>query len=342
MKDSHHRPYPPRRAGGHPKAPNFYAGGGGFRKTDVTGFRARTDSTIVDVDSPAGHHMVWGRQRRAIKVQQSKSRLELLAEGAGLLGAVKFGHPLSTNNTDRREHWDPEWWNKQEFIQGGSEDVLILKEGKSPADGILHIFEDLNKWSFDCAIFVQLVLLYAVIKRLGKDAFDKRVATHVPTAGRMILRPHFSAGLGYTSGSERSRDELKTMREKATRAAEEFKKGNNARAGAELIKQTEASITQIMKEMEKKFEEAPYGSQVVFTNLDSGADGTAFEHENAIKMGEYQFIAHGIDLIPFVTRGKIEEVLMRKASHGQMYLSPDEYSKRNLYISQIVLYGNDK
>jgi hypothetical protein len=59
-------------------------------------------------------------------------------------------------------------------------------------------------------------------------------------------------------------------------------------------------------------------------------------------MGEYQFIAHGIDLIPFVTRGKIEEVLMRKASHGQMYLSPDEYSKRNLYISQIVLYGNDK
>jgi hypothetical protein len=228
---------------------------------------------------------------------------------------VRFGHALREN----REHWDRLWWDKGTYIPPGESEeevVLLLKENRSPADAVLRIFDTLNEWSFDCAQFVQVVLLYAVVKRLGKESFDNRVASHKPTHGRLVLRVHGSTGLAYTGGWEHSKADVQSM--------------NRERAAA------------VMNEQEKKFKAAADGSQIVFTNLDPRSKDKAYEHENTIKMGADQFIAHGImSGNAFVTREQIYDVLAKDALRGTMQAADDAYKKRNLYISTIVLYGDD-
>jgi Protein-glutamine gamma-glutamyltransferase len=316
---SHHKPYPPHHPDCHPNAPAFHAGAGCFRMPRVLGSDLGDDSHIHH-DAPAARHLVWGRipehHRRTTKVRpQQKSHLVLLKEGANLLAHVRFGHALKENH----EQWDKVWWDKRFYIPPGESEkelVLLLKENKSPADAVLRIFNNVNDWSFDCAQFVQVVLLYAVVKKLGKKSFDHRVASHKPTQGRLVLRAHGSTGLTYKGGWEHSKEDLQSM--------------NTERA------------TAVMKEQENKFKSVANGSQIVFTNLDPRSNDKVYEHENTIKVGSDLFIAHGIKPgIKVVTREQIYEVLARDAVKGTGQAPDDAYKKKNLYISTIVLYGDN-
>jgi hypothetical protein len=301
----------------HPDAPAFHGGMGGFRARGVAGTAVGHDLSNLGVGAPAFRHAVWGRtpERPPPKKQPPvQTRLDLLAEAAGLLAQVKFGaavHPTYWNV-------DEEWWSAGWYLPDGAKDrewTPIVKPGKSPADAVLNIFKTLDKWSFDCAQFVQVVLLYAIIKRVGKEAFDARVAAYKPTQGQLALRQHFTAGITYTGGSEHDKDELQTL--------------NAARAAA------------ARQEQERSFKAAPFGSQIVFTNLDPRSNGKAYEHENTIKMGDDQFIAHGIVKgSPFVSRDQIFNVLAADAMRGTLERPDDAYKKKYLYISQVVLYGD--
>jgi hypothetical protein len=320
MTRSHHNPNPLEHSDCHPDAPAFHAGAGRFRTPRVIGTDLGGDHSTHRVYAPAARYAVWGRKRenkrRATKESpHSKSRLDLLVEGASRLALVRFGHALRKNS----EHFDKLWWDKGTYTPPGeseTEVVLLLKEKRSPADAILRIFDTLDEWSFDCAQFVQVVLLYAVVKRLGKESFDGRVASHKPTKGRMVLRVHGSTGLAYKGGWEHPKAEVQSMNWESAAA--------------------------VMREQEKKFKAAANGSQIVFTNLDPRSEDKAYEHENTIKMGADQFIAHGIMAgNPFVTREEIYDVLAKDALRGTMQAPNDAYQKRNLYVSTIVLYGDD-
>jgi hypothetical protein len=205
------------------------AGAGAFRSASALGFGRAHDSTRVHIDAPAAKHMVWGqhsktKRRAAVKnPQPQKTHLDLLKEGASRLARVGFGHPLITRT------WEQTWW----------------------------------VWSFDCALFVQAVLLYAVVKKLGKESFDKRVASHKPTQGRMVLRSHGSTGLTY-------KDPGGWQKEKPGPGTPPWDRERTAA---------------VMKEQENNFKNAPNGSQIVFTNLDPRSNGRVYEHENAIKLG---------------------------------------------------------
>ena len=350
MTSKHHKSQLPQHPDCHPNAPAFHAGAGGFRSAYVLGLdhgchdsftihvdshfgSARThlgghhDSVGFHPDAPGARHIVFGRtpqikHRARTKPLSSKSRLDLLKEGAKRLSQVGFGNPV------RKRKWDNEWWGYNTYLPPGEtnpekEEILQVWEGKSPADAVLSIFKHLDRWSFDCALFVQVVLLYAVVMRLGKEAFNQRVAEHVPSDGKMLLRAHGSTGLLYKSGWQYEKPGPKEQPWSFERTA------------------------RIMGEQENHFIATPNGSQVVFTNLDSLSNGRDFEHENTIKMGDDQFIAHGIiqargnvPANPFVTREQIYDALARDALRQVGKLPDDEYEQRQLYISTIVLYGD--
>jgi hypothetical protein len=294
----------------------------GSLRTHVEGHH---DSVGFHPDAPGGRYVVFSKkpqtqQKARTKSLSSKSRLELLKEGARRLSQVTFGNPVP------KRKWDSEWWGPNTYTPFGEtekEVILQVQDGKSPADAVLSIFQHLDKWSFDCALFVQVVLLYAVVMRLGKEKFNQRVAEHVQTQGKMLLRAHGSTGLLYESGWQSEKPGPKEKPWSFEQAA------------------------RIMGEQENHFIAAPNGSQVVFTNLDSLSNGTDFEHENTIKLADDQFIAHGIipasgkaPANPFVTREQIYDVLAKYALRRVNQFPDDDYKQRQLYISTIILYGD--
>jgi hypothetical protein len=86
-----------------------------------------------------------------------------------------------------------------------------------------------------------------------------------------------------------------------------------------------------MKEQENNFKNAPIGSQIVFTSLDPRSNARVYEHENAIKLGSYQFIAHGIKRHdPFVTREQIYDLLAKDAVGTKK--ADDAYKKSHVRL----------
>jgi hypothetical protein len=312
------KPYPPHYSVCHPDAPAFHAGAGRFRNAAVTGSDLGGD--YIQVGAPAGRYLISGRrqehQRRPVKVPpRQRSRLEFLADGASRLAMVRFGHALK----DKKERFDTEWWDAWSFRPDpdktdNDEWVALLKERRSPADAVLRIFDTLDKWSFDCAQFVQVALLYAVVKRLGKESFDKRVASNVQTRHKLMLRASDSTGL--------------TVKKQWQHEIEELRKVNNERAAM------------LIKEQESRFKSAPNGSRIVFANLDPRSEKTAWQHENTIKMGADQFIAHGVMRNnPFVTREQIYDAIADAVPHGTSQLE-DHIYKKNIYISTIQVFAH--
>ena len=355
MNNSHDKKHSLSDSDCHPDAPAHPAGAGSLRTPGVIGsehfveidhrdptihngaltFTKRSGGSSTHfANAPAARYMVFGRKpeglkRRATKELRphtnSKSRLELLTEGASRLAKVQFGHALKLHF----EKFDAEWWEPRTWTSttwqpdSEPEHVLALKERKSPFDAVLRIFDTLDKWSFDCAQLVQVVLLYAVVNRLDKESFDNRVASHAPTGGQMLLRVHDSTGLTLEGGSEHGKEELKN-----------------------LLKISRQRAAAVMGEQEKKFKAAPKGSEITSTNLDPlVSDRAAYGHENTIKMGDDQFIAHGINGSGFATREDIYDLLAKDALKKQKRTlgGPDlhDYKKSNLYVSHVILYGDD-
>jgi hypothetical protein len=172
MAGPHDQPHLPQHFDCHPDAPAFDAGAGRFRTPGVIGSDLGHDNTHIHVAAPAARYTVWGRkpasrQRPTQERPQEKSRLELLVEGASLLAGVHFGHWI------HKGRWDKQRWEKGTYApphKSEEEDVLMVKKEKSPAEAILHIFDNVDAWSFDCAQFVQVVLLRAVVMRLGNES----------------------------------------------------------------------------------------------------------------------------------------------------------------------------
>ena len=315
MTSTRHKPHPLEN----PYAPAFPAGAGGFRPARVHGLHHPHESKHVPADAPAAKRMVWGRDektiRRTAKDRQPppKSRLEYLSEGASRLAEVHFGHAITRND----ERFDNDWWGKAPFSDPNNPQnddwVAVLRENRSPADAVLHIFDNWKVWSFDCAEFVQVVLLYAVVKRLGKEQFDKRVATNTLTKGKMLLRASDSPGL--------------TVKENWQHEIKELAKVSGERAAM------------LIKEQERRFKSAPNGSRVVFANRDPRAQESPWQHENTIKMGEDQFIAHGpMPGNPFVTREQIYARMAHAIPHGGTSPLEDHIYMKNFYISTIQVF----
>jgi RHS repeat-associated protein len=70
--------------------------------------------------------------------------------------------------------------------------VLQLKQGIRPSEAIHAMLSQKSKWRFDCAEFVQVVHLSALLYTLGPTAFDRQFA-----GKPFFLKPQLSSGVNY-------------------------------------------------------------------------------------------------------------------------------------------------
>lgn len=241
------------------------------------------------------------------KIGQGESYQKKLQEAINLLSSVAFGRCEGAQPTpDPADKYDKRYWVEEDVTDPQTKHKqaqLVLKAGIKPSFAIDEIFANLNLWSFDCAQYVQVAELYALRHSLGTDTFDSFVS-----GGPFLIKHQFSTGLITKKmwGREKPGEPL-TRFDSATSKAQETK-----------------SVDEVLAE-------APIGSRIVWTNLDTRADNTDFKNENAIKLGPDRFAAH-----PWgeVSRKDLE-FRLAKASEPKVTSADDDYVKKNIFISRI-------
>ncbi len=227
--------------------------------------------------------------KKAPEVAPRSNSLEsLLQEAAELLQEIGFGNPAKTRRFDRQFWKGPYTWT----VGTLTDYVLLLADGKTPSDAVNAIFKSPDKWTLDCAMFAQAILLYCLLQRLGSQKFHQRVHSgRSQTRGVVMFRQHRSTGLTVKKEQEF------TPITRTTRNAAKEQTANRALASA------------------------PVGSLIVFTNMDAPED-SGFRNENAIKLEPNLFIAHAIHhKSAFATREAIEQKLMQVAVRNNAQLA---------------------
>lgn len=89
---------------------------------------------------------------------------EYIREGLSKLSSTPPGFPFSGWRYDAR-YWETD--ESDPYYK-----AFKLKSGVVPSIAVKNIFENLDKWDIDCAIFPEVALLYAYLLALGDAEFD--------------------------------------------------------------------------------------------------------------------------------------------------------------------------
>jgi len=227
--------------------------------------------------------------------------------------SIGFGLPWN------RDDWfDGRFW-RREFDAPKKEWKLVLKDG-TPHEAIDALFHEQGRWHVDCAVFVEVVQLYALRQSLGAKRFDQRIGK------RMELRAHGSTGT-------RRRTLFKRESPTATFTAE----------GADIPKQI-GSVEEVLAE-------APIGSRVRWTSqllFDKAnnlfgpevftieqQEWPAWQHENTVKLGPDRYGAHGVG--NRVSRAEVEKKIAGITADVFPNASESEI-RAGIFISEIELF----
>jgi hypothetical protein len=192
---------------------------------------------------------------------------DALKTGIAKLDGVLFG-------ASPEKRFDDRYWEKVEDEEYKL--ALKLKGGVKPSKAVAAIFSQPQRWSFDCAEFVQVANMYATLTVYGAEALDETLEDRPFT-----LRQHASSLFEEWSPEAWSRGA----------SDEEF---SLYKKGARVVTQNESKDGTVPVTHPEPFVLArvPVGSRVMFHNP-NGA-GTAFENENTVKVGPDAYAAHGI------------------------------------------------
>lgn len=202
------------------------------------------------------------------------------------------------------------WYTTDEYCRGGRKGQRILKmlPAKRPSEAVQEMFRRLNKWSFDCAEFVQVAHWYAMLKDLGPERFND-----IMGGNDFVLRPNRSTGILWKE-------------EYARKNKSDRMKLNGGREVSE-------SVEQIIKKV-------PLGSRIVWENPAAPED-SIIRSENTIKVGKNAFAAHGLSSKKNIfSRAELENYLIKITArkHGK---SVNEV-KEKLFIIRIIVYERRK
>lgn len=203
---------------------------------------------------------------------------KLLKKAAKILSKNRFGK-LSLDK-EALECLKTNYWSVTGDEQFG---FLIIYEGKGNAkEAFESLFKVLSKgYPIECAQFVQLCQIYALMHTVNKEEFQKLVDASYK---KIILRHHFSSGV-------REMMEVEKVYHRKKRS-DDLKTGDN-----NVLKA--AKLNQYLTKV-------PPGTIIGWTCTTKEAKGTAFEHENTVKVGAGLFAAHGFGSQNIFTMEEIE------------------------------------
>jgi hypothetical protein len=227
--------------------------------------------------------------------------------------AIGFGLPWKSSDWFDGRFWRAECSSK--------ECKLVLKAGK-PHEAIDALFHEQGRWRVDCAVFVEVVRLYALRQSLGAKRFDARVGS------TMELRAHGSSGNVRRVLFKRGAPDAAFTAEGA---------GAPARVG----------------DLDDVLGEAPIGSRVRWTSrlLFEKANNLfgpevftieqqewpAYQHENTIKLGPDRYGAQGVGGSARVSRAEVEAKLIEVTS-GVFPEKPKSEIRAGIFISEIEIF----
>jgi hypothetical protein len=271
-------------------------------------------------------------------VLQASKDLSGGVEGGRSVGDQTIG---SSKARYDRARWEP---GNPSNPQGTPEvAALKLKSDIRPSDAIQAMYDSMSQaapfayafgsWRADCAEWVQVHHLYAMLKTLGPYRFDQRFG-----GKEFWFKPQRSTGV------------------KAR--ALFFREYANERMKPAKLKEGQPEITphdsqpivdasQQEADPEQLLMSAPIGSRVAWFNrairhssecgIVVTPEGQGFGVENTIKLGPDLYGAHGFGLKVNMTRRQIAE---RSLAYGKdPRLSEEENFQRTVYIGEIEFYS---
>lgn len=212
-----------------------------------------------------------------------------LEEGLARLDSGSCQFPYE----DRPWKYDNRYWER---VDDETNFVAYKPKGVSPALAVDKMFNNLEQWEFDCAIYPEVATLYAYRRTLGAERFNQRFED-------LIVRQHRSTGLD-----------------------REFYDIDNMDAA----------------DFNTRWNEAPVGSKVMWTNRSTAATGTAWKNENAIKSSKgATWQADRYHAFPLGSNMLEEEVkagLARNAADFPAAIAAQQtYIEDNIYRHQLQL-----
>jgi hypothetical protein len=243
----------------------------------------------------------WSDEEYAKKLRHAVDRLR----------AVGFGRAEVTATAPggfSQERYDLNFWEVKPWtLPGGQMDrKLVLRQGKSAHDAMMQLIADPGSWSLDCAQFEQVAQLYAFASVLGKDAFDSRQRSL--GGAEIALKPYGSTGVV---------TEVYYYRYSPT---QNFTRSTDLQGEP--------------RNGEQLLADAPIGSRITWTNS-KAAPSSDWQHENALKMGNGLYAAHGF------TRGNntfTRDEIERKLANCTNPTADDAYIRQAIFVSRIEVY----
>lgn len=259
----------------------------------------------------------------ALEAESTSDRYKRkLLEGIGKLDPatgrrISFGVPTSPG-----QYYEKDWSVRDDEDlsrrAGGHYRMLVLKSGKSPVKAIKRIVDHPDRWSLDCAYFVQVAQLYA-LSQTSPTAFDRQYR-----ARPFFLRYHGSTGIRpkYYFDKERLHDPWRAWFPKRPGARSTLNAINTARWTEDRIKAA-----------------MPIGSRLMWRNDLIAKGQSDFRNENAVKVGVDRYRAFGLGVRHHMSEGEIktkmaQETMSRFPDPADPHLSVADYRARHVFLSE--------
>ncbi|MDR6951258.1 hypothetical protein J2X65_000606 [Ancylobacter sp. 3268] len=232
--------------------------------------------------------------------------------------------------------------------------ALMAKTGGRPSEAVKALFDYMTAdgftgalrgaaentvaspgWRVDCAEWVQIHHLYAMLKLLGPYRFDLKFGS-----SPFWLKEHRTTGLssrmfflrpGFDTDTRRPREEMALV--KLDKGSPQKKKGGDY----------DVDPNEKPRDVETVLREAPVGSRVMWSNVylaqnTGGVGGTpnSFTNENTIKLGDDTYGAHGFFARQVFKRAELEAKLANVDKPSGM--STEQAVKTYIVIREIEYY----
>jgi hypothetical protein len=187
---------------------------------------------------------------------------------------------------------------------------------------VLSIIKNPQKWSFDCAEYVQVIIWSTILNVNGKEKFDEYINSLLHENAiacierYFTLLPHNSTGIIQEKKYSRYSD-----------PDEEF--------------MDESSFMFIETSENELLQQVPIGTRIAVKNV-RAPENSAYRYENAIKLTNSLYGAHGLET-PKLSLSEIKDKLgmmtyLSESEDIKSNISFKEYVNRYIFVAEIETY----